>query len=149
MSYTTFKATAHLQKGIQVKVNARDFEVIVDESKELGGTDTGMNPIELILASLGSCLAIVASAYAEKHRMLFSDFRVELEGDMDTDGFLGFSDVKKSFNEIRYNIHIETNEPIEKVEKFITFIQETCPITDTIASPIPAKLNKLIINNTN
>ena len=44
MPKSLFKATAHLQSGTQVKVKASGFEITIDEPKESGGTDTGMNP---------------------------------------------------------------------------------------------------------
>lgn len=147
MPQTLVKATAQLQKGVQVQVKARDFEITIDEPKNMGGTDTGMNPVEMVLGALGACQAIVAGAFAKKHQMTFNDFRVELEGDLDTDGFLGLSDVRKGYSEIRYNIHIDTDEPRDKVEKFIEFIEETCPVGDTIANPVTTKLNKVIIDN--
>ncbi|WP_217588120.1 OsmC family protein [Lentibacillus saliphilus] len=145
MPKTTFNATAHLQKGVQVKAQSRNFEITVDEPKSLGGTDTGMNPVELVLCALGACQSIVAGAFAGKFGITFSDFRVELEGDLDTDGFLGKSDVRKGYSEIRYNIHIKTDEPKEKVEEFIEFIENTCPVGDTIANTVTTKLNKIII----
>lgn len=140
-----FKATAHLQEGVQVKVRSRDFEIIVDEPESLGGTDTGMNPVEMVLCALGACQAIVAGAFAKKHDMTFRDFRVELEGDLDPAGFMGLSDVRKGYSEIRYNIHIDTDEPREKVEEFVKFIEETCPVGDTIANPVNLTLNEVII----
>lgn len=147
MPQSIFKATAHLEKGVQVKVKSRDFEITVDEPKSLGGTDTGMNPVEMILGALGACQAITAATFAGKHDMTFHNLWVELEGDLDTDGFMGISDVRKGYSEIRYNIHIDTDEPREKVEKYIEFIEATCPVGDTIANPVTMKLNKVIIEN--
>lgn len=147
MPESIFKATARLQEGMQVKVKSRDFEITIDEPKELGGADTGMNPVEAVLCALGACQAIVASCFAKKHKMTFNEFWVELEGDLDTDGFLGLSDVRKGYSEIRYNIHIDTDEPREKVEKFVQFIEATCPVGDTIANPVNLKLNRIIIEN--
>lgn len=147
MAKTTFKTTAHLESGTKVKVKSRGFEVTIDEPKDLGGTNEGMNPVELVLGALGACQAIVASIFAKQHDISFNDFWVELEGDLDPDGFMGKSDVRKGYSEIRYNIHIDTDEPIEKVEKFIKFIEETCPVGDTLANPVTTKLNKIIIED--
>ncbi|MBB5171862.1 OsmC family protein [Texcoconibacillus texcoconensis] len=147
MPETTFKSTAHLQEGVQVKVRSRNFEITVDEPESLGGKDTGMNPVELVLSALGACQAICAASFAKKFDMTFNDFWVEVEGDLDTDGFMGISDVRKGYSEIRYNIHIDTEEPREKVEKFVAFVEETCPVGDTIANPVTMKLNDIIIES--
>ncbi|SEM61481.1 OsmC-like protein [Paenibacillus sp. cl141a] len=72
----TFKATAQLQEGVKVITKARQFELVIDEPQSLGGTDTGMNPVEALLASLGACQSIVARVYAPKFDVVLEDFRV-------------------------------------------------------------------------
>lgn len=145
MPMTTFKATAHLQQGVQVKAKSRHFEITIDEPKELGGTDTGMNPVELTLAALGACQAIVARVYARKFKIEFDDLWIDVEGDLDTDGFMNKSDVRRGYSDIRFNIHIATDAPREKVEEFVAFIEKTCPVGDTIANPVNLKLNEIIL----
>ncbi|WP_071458653.1 OsmC family protein [Bacillus massilinigeriensis] len=145
MPKTTFQATAHLQEGMQVKAKCRGFEITIDEPKELGGTDTGMNPVELVLSALGACQAIVARCFARKFKIEFDEFWVEVEGDLDTDGFMKQTDVRRGYSDVRYNIHIKTDAPKEKVEEFVAFIEKTCPVGDTIANPVNLKLNEIII----
>ncbi|MBA4603868.1 OsmC family protein [Thermoactinomyces mirandus] len=145
MPKTLFKATAHLKEGMQVKAESRGFEITIDEPKGLGGTDTGMNPVELVLCALGACQSIVARVYAKKFNIQFDDFWVEVEGDLDTDGFMNKSDVRRGYSDIRYNIHIKTDAPKEKVEEFVAFIENTCPVGDTIANPVNLKLNDIVI----
>lgn len=77
-----------------VRVKSRQFEITIDEPKELGGTDTGMNPVELVLCALGACQAIVARVYAPQFKLQLDAFSMELEGDVDIDGFLNKSDVR-------------------------------------------------------
>jgi hypothetical protein len=45
----------------------------MDEPESLGGTDKGMNPVEGLLISLGSCLVIVVSAFAKAHKINVQD----------------------------------------------------------------------------
>lgn len=144
MPLTTFKAQAHLQQGVQVKASARNFEVTIDEPKELGGTDTGMNPVEAVLCALGACQAIVARTYAGKFGINFDDFRVEVEGDLDTDGFMGKPGVRPGYSEIRYIFHIDTKEPKEKLEEFVKYIEEHCPVGDSLANTVSLKLDSIV-----
>ncbi|WJQ81457.1 OsmC family protein [Brevibacillus brevis] len=145
MPVETFKATAHLQKGMVVKASSRNFEVTIDEPKSLGGTDTGMNPVELVLSALGACQSIVARVYARKFHIQLDDFWVEVEGDLDTDGFMNKSDVRRGYSEIRYTFHIKTDAPREQIESFVEFLEQTCPVGDTIANPVTLKLNGIVI----
>ena len=80
---TQFKATAKkTETGLQVLTNARNFSITIDEPEALGGTDTGMNPVEAVLCALGACQSIVAAAFAEMENFKFEEFHVELEGDL-------------------------------------------------------------------
>ncbi|MFB9327881.1 OsmC family protein [Paenibacillus aurantiacus] len=143
----TFKATAHLQEGVKVVTRARQFELIIDEPASLGGTDTGLNPVEALLASLGACQSIVARVYAPKFDVKLDDFRVEVEGDIDLDGFFNRSEVRPGFSDIRYSFHIRTDSPRDKVEAFIQFLESKCPVGDTIANPVAIKLHNLHVDS--
>ncbi|OBZ14024.1 peroxiredoxin [Bacillus sp. FJAT-27264] len=143
----TFKASAHLQDGVRVVTKARQFELIIDEPQSLGGTDTGMNPVEALLASLGACQSIVARVYAPKFEVELEDFRVEVEGDLDLDGFFNRSEVRPGYSDIRYTFYIKSSSPAERIEQFVQFLESKCPVGDTLAAPVNLKLNRIVIEN--
>jgi uncharacterized OsmC-like protein len=147
MAVTTFKASAHLQEGVVVKVRSRDFEFTIDEPKSLGGTDTGMNPVEALLGSLGACQSIVARVYAKKFNISLQNFWVEVEGDLDLDGFFKKSDVRPGYSDIRYTFHIQTDSPRDQVEEFVKFLEETCPVGDTLANLVHLQLSGIVIED--
>ncbi len=134
---TTYKAKAiKSPEGLQVESESRNFKISIDEPKSLGGMDTSMSPVEVLLCALGGCQAIVATAFAASHNVTFEDFFVEIEGDIDLDGFLGKADVRPGFQEVRYTMHFKTNEPREKMEKFVEFMERTCPVGDSIENEV-------------
>ncbi|MGJ9458435.1 OsmC family protein [Oceanobacillus sp. CF4.6] len=145
MAITTVSAKTVLKENVLVEAEARGHKVIVDEPKNLGGTDQGMNPVELLLSSLGACQSIVARTYAEKFEVDLQNFWVELEGDIDLDGFFGKSDVRPGFSDIRYTFHIETNAPEEKIQAYKEFIEAHCPVGDTIANQVNLSSSKVVI----
>ncbi|MDK8183321.1 OsmC family protein [Paenibacillus sp. UMB4589-SE434] len=145
MPVQTFRATASLQEGMVVKAQSRNFEITLDEPKYLGGTDTAMNPVELLLCALGACQSIVARVYAPKFNIELEEFRVEVEGDLDTDGFMNKSDVRRGYSDIRYNIHVKSNAALEQVEEFVQFIERTCPVGDSISNPVNLVLNRIVL----
>jgi uncharacterized OsmC-like protein len=138
MSVVTFKATSHnLPTGLAVENVARGFRVVMDEPKELGGSDTGMNPVEMLLCALGSCQAIVAKSFAKAHGIDLHDFLVVLEGDLDPDGFLkGKPGVRPGFQEIRFAFYLETNASQDKVDQFVEFIKSRCPVGDMLLNGV-------------
>lgn len=138
MSKVTFKATSRkLAEGLAVENTVRGFKILMDEPADLGGTDKGMNPVEALLCALGSCQCIVASAFARAKRFNFEEIWVELEGDLDTDGFLkGVEGVRNGFDEIRMTLHMKTDEPEEKVAEFAKFISSRCPVEDNLTNRV-------------
>lgn len=133
----TFKAKAtKLPEGLVVKTDVRNFTISFDEPEELGGTDQFMNPVEGILCALGACQSIVASAFAEAHGVKFEEFSVEVEGDLDPDGFMGLADVRPGFQEIRFVMHFKSNDSQEKLEAYADFIESVCPVGDCLANGV-------------
>ncbi len=128
MATATFKATSKLVEGLQVDNFVRDFSIRMDEPANLGGTDTGMNPVEAMLIALGSCQVIVAGAFAKSQGIDLQDFWVDLEGDLDPDGFLkGKEGVRMGFSEVRFTPHIKTSSSPEEVKKVHGFCEVSLP----------------------
>lgn len=135
MAKEVFKSVSTLLEGVTVECVSRDHKFILDEPAELGGADKGMNPCEALLAALGACKCIVAGAFAKAHDIDIQDLRIEVEGDLDPDGFLGKNpDAKIGFTEIRTKINIKSNSSEEEIKKFVKFIDNTCPIADTLVN---------------
>ncbi|WP_326716343.1 OsmC family protein [Vagococcus jeotgali] len=133
MAIEKFKTVVKSVEGLQVSCKSRGFEFILDEPKNLGGTDTGMNPVEALLGTLGACKVIVAKSFARLHHIKLNDIRIELEGDLDVDGFMGKNpDAKIGFSRISSQIYIDADNTVEEIEKFVEFINRTCPVADTI-----------------
>lgn len=136
MAIHTFTATSNLEGGLLVKNTARQHTVFVDEPESLGGTDTAVNPVELLLAALGSCQSIVARTYAETFGIDLKKFKVELAGDIDIDGFLNKSNVRPGFSDIRSTYYIETDADETKLKEFVAFLEAHCPVGDTLENGV-------------
>ena len=133
MSIETSYAKVDWKGGVLVEGTSRGFKVTMDEPVDEGGTDTAMNPVELLLCSLGGCMSIVASMFAPKFRVELKGFSIELEGDLDPDGFMGKNpNVRKGFSDIRYKMNIVSDSPEENIKKLHKFIEEYCPVKDTL-----------------
>ncbi len=84
MGWMTLKAVSELgQEGMVVDSEARGFKLRADEPTDLGGTDQGMNPVEMLLSALGSCQCMTVRFFAAMLKIDLTDCRIELEGDID------------------------------------------------------------------
>lgn len=146
MAIEQFRATAKTAGGLAVDIQARQFTMRMDEPAELGGEDTGMNPVEAVLGALASCQVIVGQVYAKKFRVKLEDFRVEVEGDLDLDGLMDKGDVRPGFQNIRYTFHITSPSERERIDKLAEFLQAHCPVGDSLANPVGLKLAEIVVN---
>jgi uncharacterized OsmC-like protein len=130
----TFNATmAWSGQGVYCEGGTRGFTVATDEPPELGGDDRAMNPVELLLCALGGCMCICAAAFAQKCKVELKGVSVELEGDLDPDGFLGKNpETRKGYQEIRYKIKIDSPSAQENIDQLLAIIEERCPVSDTL-----------------
>lgn len=145
MKETVKLVSRKTETGLQVENEARGLKILVDEPEQAGGTNTGITPVEALLAALGSCQTICAFAFARLKRIKLEGFHVELEGDIDSDGFMGKNpDVRNGFQEIRYTMHFKSDASQEELEDFAAFIESRCPIADCLSQPVPMKLTKVV-----
>lgn len=124
---------AKLEDQLRVAVNARHHSIILDEPKSFGSTDAGMTPIEALLGALGACKCIVAKSYAQKFKVEFTNISVKIEGELDTDGFLGLNpDAKIGLSHVKTLYHFESQSPTENIEALVAFVDKTCPVADSM-----------------
>ena len=70
--------TAVLGESTQVTLHARQHSWRADEPPELGGTDTGPTPYELLLGSLAACTLATLRLYANHKGIELGGVEIEL-----------------------------------------------------------------------
>jgi putative redox protein len=77
---TRMKASARRDGGtLRHTVQVRDHQLTVDEPLEIGGEDTGPDPLELLAVSLASCTAITMEMYATRKGWDVGHVEVDVE----------------------------------------------------------------------
>jgi putative redox protein len=73
-------AEAHIgREHYQTTITSAGHTLIADEPEATQGTDRGMNPYSLLLASLGSCTAITLRMYADRKMWIVDSINVKLD----------------------------------------------------------------------
>ena len=121
----------------------RDFAPLdIDEPPALGGTDQGPNPVEVILAALGSCQEITYRAYATALDIPLAGVSVKLEGDLDLCGFLAVDDsVRPGYLAVRANITLESSASEEQISNLVAAVNAHCPVLDILQNPTPVEID--------
>lgn len=63
----------------QTTITSRKHALIADEPEDNEGSDTGMSPFELLLASLSSCTAITLQMYINRKMWIVENITVDME----------------------------------------------------------------------
>lgn len=73
-------AKAHIsQTQYQTIITSGKHAIIADEPEDKEGSDTGMSPNELLLASLSSCTAITLQMYINRKMWIVDEITVDLQ----------------------------------------------------------------------
>ena len=121
------KVEATWKKNYRVTVNARQFEIPVDEAPEFSGEDTGMMPTELFLCSLASCFCLAIVYVANRRKITLKDLEVDVTGEKDGRKFL-FS---------RCIINVKSSIARSSLEDLVDSAKRYCFITNTIRGDFP------------
>lgn len=128
MSTSIITAITELDRSrFKTKVYAGGHLIYADEPKELGGTDEGMTPGALLLASLGSCTAITIRMYADRKEMPLESIKINL----------AICKEEEMSKETTISRKIEfTGELSQEQRERLMVIADKCPIHKLLSNPI-------------
>jgi len=141
----TFESRSALQEGLRSEATIRAHKIVVDEPPELGGSDAGPNPVELVLAALGSCQEITYRAYATALGIPLNKVSVSLTGSIDLKGFFAVDDkVRPGYQKINGTVRLESSASDEQLAMLHQAVNAHCPVLDIIERPVPVALDLVV-----
>ena len=128
--------TARIDGGFHTRIAARAHGINADEPLSLNGTDRGMTPYELLLASLSSCMAMTMRMYADHKGWPLEKATVQLRTapsrDPDTDVRTSGA---RSFTRIERHIELAGALTDEQRARIIE-IADRCPVKRNLEAGI-------------
>jgi uncharacterized OsmC-like protein len=138
---TKWNAVVKWKGGFRSEATIREFAPIAsDEPGTLGGTDSGPNPVEQILAAYGNCLAIGYAANATVAGIEIKDLSIDIEGDLDLHTFLGLKEGNAGYDNITVKVNIDTDASPEALQELHDKVSNTSPVGHTLGRAIPVKI---------
>lgn len=136
---------AESETPTRMKVRSGKFDMIIDEPANMGGSDKGPSPIQVLLMSLAGCLNITGHEIARQKGMKLNGMKIKIEGSMNPCNFMGCSfDERAGFQTINVSVHADfENETPEAIAIWLEETESRCPVTDNIKDS--TKIN--VINN--
>ncbi len=137
----TFGASTRQLDGLRSEAAIRDFRLTVDEPPALGGSDAGPNPVELVLAALGTCQEITYRLYAESLGIPLHHVSVKVEGRVDLRGLFAVDEgIRPGFRDIRATVEIDSPASLDDIERLKATVDRQCPVLDILRNVTPTRL---------
>lgn len=133
-----FSISSISESPAKTKIQARGFDLTVDEPEELGGTNLAPNPVEYILAGYAGCINVVAHIVANELDFHLDDLKVDIDGFLNPGRLFGKSlEDRAGYKSI--DVKIETSSAIdpELKKKWLSEIGHRCPVNDNLSNPTP------------
>ncbi|NLR57954.1 OsmC family protein [Chitinophaga polysaccharea] len=112
----------------QVTIDTRGHRWLGDEPEDVGGGDTGPQPGELLLSSLGACTAITLKMYANRKKWPVEHIAVELR-------YNSAAKPNPLTTVIDMEIHFSGTLSEEQHARLLQ-IAHSCPVHKVLSNPI-------------
>jgi uncharacterized OsmC-like protein len=114
--------------------NEYSFEA--DHPEVFASEDNAATPVEIVLASLASCLTAGVAAVAQRREIQLRSVTATLEGGMDIQGILGIdSDVRNGFDGIKVTFDIDADATKDEIKAVVAQSQKRSAVFDVITNP--------------
>ena len=118
MADLKFGVKAHSESPSKTIAKARNFELVIDEPKELGGTDQGANPVEYLLVAYAGCLNVLAHMCAKELGFELKGVKIDLVGNLNPARLFGQSfDERAGYKDIKVTITPDCNADAETLDR--------------------------------
>jgi len=112
------------------------FTFEADHPEIFASEDHGATPIEIVLASLASCLTAGVASVAQMRNIQLRSVKATLEAGMDLQGILGIdSEVRNGFDGIRVHYDIDADASPEEIRAVVAQSQKRSAVYDVITNP--------------
>ncbi|HEY5825958.1 MAG TPA: OsmC family protein [Cyclobacteriaceae bacterium] len=99
----------------------------IDASPEIGGTNKGMRPMQMLLAAMGGCSTIDIISILKKQKQDLKDIKITVTGDRQKEA------VPSLFTEVHAHFKLYGNLDEEKVKKAVSLsVDKYCSVAKTL-----------------
>ena len=136
-----FSVDSRQVENLRSEAKIRQFSLTVDEPPNLGGSDAGPNPVELVLAALATCQEITYRAYATALGIPLDSVSVKLDGVLDLRGFFAVDErVRSGFTGVQGTVTLRSSASREELVKLKEVVDAHCPVLDILRAPVPVEI---------
>lgn len=130
MPITGTKMRIELEDKLRFRINLesekRKISWLADQTIEEGGTDLGPTPVEMLVSSLGACVATMIVYYAQQKKIDISEMTVDITFEKEKNPY--------RVSKIDLKVHYP-GKTDKKLQRIVERIAHTCIVHHTLTTP--------------
>ena len=108
-------------------VNENGNNIHIDASPDIGGTNKGMRPMQLLLAAMGGCSSIDIINILKKQKQVLKDIKVTVTGEREKDA------VPSLYTKVHAHFKLYGNLDQDKAQKAVSLsVEKYCSVAKTL-----------------
>jgi putative redox protein len=117
-----------LNNGFHMEaVNEQGRSIQMDASPDIGGTNQGMRPMQVLLAAMGGCSSIDVINILKKQRQDLRDIKITVTGEREKDA------VPSLYTDVHAHFKLFGNIDPDKAEKAVSLsVEKYCSVVKTM-----------------
>ena len=125
------------ESATKLNISAGKFRMVIDEPEQMGGSNEGPSPVQVLLMALAGCLNVTAHEVAKQNNLGLKSLNIEINGNLDACTFMGCNDKNRAgFENIEINLNakFESYQTQNAIDLWLSETERRCPVTDNIKS---------------
>jgi uncharacterized OsmC-like protein len=119
---------------------SRDFSLTIDEPEELGGTNMGPNPQEVLLSALNACLLATFVDLCSMEGILLEKVEITSTGKLDLRGFFQLdATIPSGYQDLAWVLTVKGTATPEQFQQVYETALVASPNVWNLAKPVPIK----------
>ena len=122
------------ENATKINLRAGKFKLIIDEPEQMGGTNDGPTPVQVLLMALAGCLNVTGHEVAKQNGLKLKGMKVKIEGVMNPCTFIGCSfEERAGFQHVKVTVTPDMEDATaEEIDAWLQETESRCPVTDNI-----------------
>lgn len=116
-------------------VTSRSHHLVIDSPPPLGGPNEELNPLDALLAALGTCAIFVCETAAREMGIALRDAAATVEADFDPRGVKG-QDVNPKIQAFRVALALD-GPTAPQADELVASFKRRCPVYTTLVASAP------------
>jgi organic hydroperoxide reductase OsmC/OhrA len=128
-----FKNTVFQNSGKSAKTTMSGIsETEIGPPPEYGGSPNSLNPEEMFVASVNSCIMLVFNHFAEKYDVEVASYHSDVNGKVEkTENGLRFTNI-----EVKAKVSLGSAASYKEIEEIAQLAEKYCLVSGSLACPV-------------